>query len=37
MPVWFYDWQNAVKYDGALHGDLHRRLRAVLQAGERTT
>ena len=29
-PVWFYDWQNAVRYSEAEHGELRARLRAVL-------
>lgn len=31
-PVWFYDWRNAVKYSESEHGDLHRQLRAALEA-----
>ena len=30
-PVWFYDWENAVKFSEAVHGDVQRKLRAALQ------
>jgi len=29
-PVWFYDWQNAVRYAVAGHRHLYARLRAAL-------
>lgn len=30
-PVWFYDWQNAMTYTPAEHGQLHQRLRTWLR------
>lgn len=30
-PVWFYDWQSAVTYTPAEHGQLHQRLRTWLR------
>jgi diadenosine tetraphosphate (Ap4A) HIT family hydrolase len=27
MPVWFYDWKSALKYDPREHGELHEALR----------
>lgn len=31
MPVWFYDWKNAPRFNFDEHGDLHRQLRAALE------
>lgn len=31
MPVWFYDWPNAVRFSEAAHGHLVQALRAQLQ------
>ncbi|WP_394560963.1 HIT family protein [Aquipseudomonas alcaligenes] len=30
MPVWFYDWKNAPPYDEEVHGELRRRIAALL-------
>jgi diadenosine tetraphosphate (Ap4A) HIT family hydrolase len=30
-PAWFYDWQNAVTYSQAEHGQLHQQLRSWLR------
>lgn len=30
MPVWFYDWKNAVAYSEETHGDLRKRIAQLL-------
>ena len=30
MPAWFYDWKNAVPYAEEVHGDLRRKIAALL-------
>ncbi|HWD32236.1 MAG TPA: HIT domain-containing protein [Pseudomonas sp.] len=32
MPVWFYDWKNAVAYSEETHGDLRRKIAQLLEA-----
>lgn len=32
-PVWFYDWDHAVRYSATEHGHLKEQLRVRLQAG----
>ena len=32
-PVWFYDWQGAVRYSPAEHGSLQQQLRSALSTG----
>ncbi|MEO8491419.1 HIT domain-containing protein [Pseudomonas sp.] len=33
MPAWFYDWKNAPPYAEELHGDLRKKIAALLTAG----
>ncbi|WP_422419475.1 HIT family protein [Pseudomonas sp. GZD-222] len=32
MPVWFYDWKNAVAYSEETHGELRRKIAQLLEA-----
>ncbi|KAB0491259.1 HIT family protein [Pseudomonas vancouverensis] len=34
MPVWFYDWKNAIPYCEETHGDLRQRIAGQLGQGD---